>query len=209
MAPLQRRTLLYAAHAAQVEGMPGGVEPGLRERSGMSLDDRGNARDELDERTKDGLAARAVTWVRGECPSCGATPEVTPHLERGVAAITFLHDAGGPVSELLLNAASREHAATPSELTQTCHRPRRRPHLPWPMRARWPKYPAASRWPIHLRGVIPAPLHRPPPVRARNTAQETRPPPRRVSRAAFLSGRTGRDPRIGISLPTQVVTLDG
>ena len=29
MAPLQRRTLLYVCHAAHVEGMPGGVEPGL------------------------------------------------------------------------------------------------------------------------------------------------------------------------------------
>ena len=47
------------------------------------------------------MAIRAVTWVSGKCPACGAEPKVTPHPEVSVAVVSFQHDADCPVAELL------------------------------------------------------------------------------------------------------------
>jgi hypothetical protein len=57
--------------------------------------------DDAPEEVKDALALANATAVEGQCPACHATPEFTGHVELGVMTITFLHDPGCPVAELL------------------------------------------------------------------------------------------------------------
>jgi hypothetical protein len=58
--------------------------------------------DDLDEETKNALALRNATWVDGQCPSCGASVQLTAFPELGLIGVTFQHDPDlCPVSALL------------------------------------------------------------------------------------------------------------
>ena len=57
--------------------------------------------DDLPSEIKSQMALRAVTWVEGQCPSCGAERKLTAYPELNLVGITFQHADSCPVSELL------------------------------------------------------------------------------------------------------------
>jgi hypothetical protein len=92
---------------------------------------------------------------------------------------------GGPIPPQHRPGARRPLTLT-EELTQSCHLPPRRPHLPWPMRVRPPEYPRHQGGSITLRGYGGnggTPAADGVCAGSRFTARETCLP--RVSRAAF------------------------
>jgi hypothetical protein len=90
-------------------------------------------------------------------------------------------------------------STTTRELTQSCHVPVRRPHLPWPMASPVPELPlrrmvyraAGGAATVHLLRQARAPARA-----RRHCARDSTLLPRRVSRAApFFGGQAGLHPR--------------
>ena len=56
--------------------------------------------DDAPTEVKNQIGIRNQWWIEGVCPSCDATPEVTP-IWGSVVRVTFQHDLDCPVAELL------------------------------------------------------------------------------------------------------------
>ena len=66
--------------------------------------------DAEDSDTKSAMAIRAVTWVSGKCPACGAEPEVTPLIPRSASRSSASSTTPTAPSPNCSTRAGREHS---------------------------------------------------------------------------------------------------